>query len=88
MLLPLFASLIIFSGTAFGLAWPLAVKLELNNSEKLCASALLSLLGIYLFAFAVYVLGAPVATLWVLPLLAVAGLFHGRRGVKNLSPPP
>lgn len=81
MLLPLFASLIIFSGTAFGLAWPLAVKLELNNSEKLCASVLLSLLGIYLFAFAVYVLGAPVATLWVLPLLAVAGLFHGRRAL-------
>jgi hypothetical protein len=81
MLLPPFASLTIFLGTVLGLAWPVAAKLPLDPAEKLCASALLSLLGIYLFAFAVYALGLPAAALWALPLLALAGPILGRRGL-------
>jgi hypothetical protein len=81
MLLPLFASLVIFFGTVFGLAWPVAARLALDPAEKLCASALLSLLFIYLFAFAVYTLDAPVAALWALPLLALAGPLLGRRAL-------
>lgn len=78
MLLPLFASLVVFALTALGLAWPIAARLALDPAEKLCAAVLLSLLGVYLFAFGTFAAGLPPAVHWALPLLAVAGLFFRR----------
>lgn len=79
MIIPLFASLAVFALTVLGLAWPLAARLALDPAEKVCASVLLSLLGIYLFAFAAYVAGLPPAIHWALPFAAAAGLFLRRR---------
>lgn len=78
MLLPLFASLAVFAVTVLSLAWPLAARLALDPAEKLLASVLLSLLGVYLFAFSAFVAGLPAAVHWALPLLAVTGLFFRR----------
>ena len=74
MLLSFTACLLLFFGVTFGLAWPLAARLALDPAEKLCASVLLSLLGVYLAAFAIYVFRLPLAAFGVLPLLAAAGL--------------
>jgi hypothetical protein len=78
MLLEFGTCLLLFLALAFGPAWPLAARLALDPAEKLGASVLLSLLAVYLVAFAIYVLGLPAATFWALPALAVAGLAAGR----------
>ncbi len=66
--------LLLFCLTAFGLGWPLAARLRLDPAEKLCAAVLLSLLVMYLAAFAIYLLRLPLATFWILPAGAAAGL--------------
>ena len=78
MLLELVASLFLFCLVVVGLAWPLAARLALDPAEKLVASVVLSLLAAYLLAFVIYLLGLPVATFWLLPVLAAAGLITGR----------
>jgi hypothetical protein len=79
MLFSLPVSLLMILGVTFGLAWPLAARLTLPPVEKLVASAALSLLGVFLLAWAVYVCAWPVATLWALPGFAAAGFALGRR---------
>ena len=81
MILPVLTGLTIFFGTIFGLAWPIASRLPFTPAEKLCASGLLSLLLIYLFAFGVYTLGMPMVALWGLPVIALVGLFTGCRSL-------
>ena len=78
MLLSLISCLLLFFLVTFGLAWPLAARLRLDPAEKLVASAVLSLLAVYLVAFAIYLLGLGAGLFWMLPLLAVAGLLAGR----------
>lgn len=73
MLLDLSIGLLVFSGLALGPAWPVAARLALAPAERLVASVVLSLLGNFVFAWAVYVFALPLATLWALPVLAVAG---------------
>ena len=65
---------VLFSAVTFGLAWPLVSRFALDPAERLCASVTLSLLGVYLFAFALYVLRLPLGAFWLLPALATAGL--------------
>ena len=81
MLLELIACLLLFFVLTFGLAWPLAARLQLDPAEKLVASAMLSQLAAYLVAFAIYLLGLPVAAFWLLPVLAAAGLIAGRQAL-------
>ena len=81
MLLELTACLLLFFALTFGLAWPLAARLRLDPAEKLVASAVLSLLATYLVAFAIYLLGLPLAAFWLLPVLAAAGLITGRQAL-------
>jgi hypothetical protein len=81
MLPSLLACLLIFPGMVLGLGWPLASRLALDPAEKIVTGATLSLLGIFLFAWAVYVLSLPVTVLWTLPALAAAGLVSGRRSL-------
>lgn len=81
MLLELLRSTLIFLGLAFGLGWPLAARLRLAPVEKIAAAAALSLLGTFLFAWAVYVSALPAVTLWGLPLLAALGLIFSPRAL-------
>ncbi|MEO5959672.1 MAG: glycosyltransferase family 39 protein [Opitutaceae bacterium] len=62
-----------------GLAWPLVQSLALDPLEKFTASAALSLLGVFLVAWAVYVWALPASLFWTLPVLAVVGLAVGHR---------
>ena len=78
MLLDLLLCLLLFFALTFGVAWPLATRLSLDPAEKLGASAVLSLLAVYVVAFAIYLLGLPVMAFWILPALAAAGLIAGR----------
>ena len=79
MLLEFGLTLLLFLALAFGPAWPVAARLALDPAEKLCASVVLSLLAVYLVAFAIYLLGLPVAAFWVLPALGVTGFVAGHR---------
>jgi hypothetical protein len=75
-----FAVHLLFVGlVTFGLAWPIAHRLGLDPAEKLVASMILSLLGIFALGWLTYVAALPVLTLWVAPSLAAAGLYLGRR---------
>ncbi len=75
-----FAVHLLFVGlVTFGLAWPIAHRLGLDPAEKLVASMILSLLGIFALGWLTYVAALPAVTLWLSPLLAAAGLYLGRR---------
>ncbi|MDB6169796.1 MAG: hypothetical protein JWM88_2660 [Verrucomicrobia bacterium] len=80
--------LLLFPVVTLGLAWPVAAKLKLEPAEKLCATAVLSLLGVYLLAFASYILGLPNSALWAVPLLALAGLLAGGRAFREMLGDP
>jgi hypothetical protein len=80
--------LLLFPVVTFGLAWPLASRLALDPGEKLCATAMLSLLGAYLLAFASYHLGLPPRACWGLPALAAAGLIAQRRELARVLRDP
>lgn len=81
MLLSLLPCLLIFPGLILGLAWAPVSRLNLDPAEKIVATCTLSLLGIFLLAWAVYVCALPVNWLWGLPLLAAAGLASGRHAL-------
>jgi hypothetical protein len=75
-----FAVHLLFVGlVTFGLAWPIAHRLWPDPAEKLVASMILSLLGIFALGWLTYVAALPAVTLWLSPFLAVAGLYLGRR---------
>ena len=84
MLLDLVCRLLILGVVALGLAWPLAARLALAPAERLVASAALSLLGVFLFAWAVYVCALPTVVLWALPLLAGAGLIVSAHAFREM----
>ena len=84
MLFDFLRTLLIFTVVTLGLAWPLAARLTLAPAEKLLAGAALSLLGVFLFFWAVYLCALPNALLWVLPLASLAGLIAQRRALAEL----
>ncbi len=88
MLLELPVSLAVILGTVPGLAWPLARRLALDPAEKLVAAAALSLLATFLVAWTLYVTDGPIAGLWALPLLGLAGLASGWRAWLELLRAP
>ena len=73
------ASLAVFLGTVPGLAWPLAQRLPLTATERLVASTALSLVGVYLLGWIVYLGALPPALLWGAPAMGIAGLGFGWR---------
>lgn len=77
-------SLLLYLVLTFGLAWPVAARLAWPGPEKLLASAALSLLGIFVFAWAVYVFALPRAAMWALPVVSVLGLGLGWRALREL----
>src|SRR4051812_31490889 len=83
MLLALALSTLWFFVLTLGLAWPLVARLRVDPAEKLGASAALSVLALYLFAFAVYLLRLPPTTFLALPVLAGAGMLAGRHALME-----
>ena len=71
--------LLLFMLLTLGLGWPLAARLPLGPLEKLVASLVCSLIGLWLAGWILYVCVLPWNLLWLLPPLAAAGLFW-RRG--------
>jgi hypothetical protein len=88
MPLDLIGSVAIFLLTIFGLGWPLAGRFALPPVERLLATAGLSLLGVFLLAWGVYVLGLPANALWILPVLALIGLASGPKALAALVQDP
>jgi len=82
------AGLIVFAGVTLGLAWPLVERLSLEPAEKLTATVALSLLGVFLFAWIVYVADLPSALLYFIPLAAAVGLLLGRHSFALLLRDP
>lgn len=74
MLPSLLASLGLFAVTSFGLAWPVVGRRTMAPGEKIVTTVALSLLGIYLWGWLIYVWELPRSLMWVLPLAAGAGL--------------
>jgi hypothetical protein len=72
-------SALVFVVTALGLGWPLAARLALAPAERIAASVVLSLTGAFVLAWVVFVCAWPAAWLRVIPALAVAGLWLGRK---------
>lgn len=70
--------------TIFGLGWPLASRLRLDPAERVGATVVVSLLGTYLLAFAIFLAGLPAPAMWVLPFLGAGGLLAGRRALPAL----
>ena len=81
MLLEFAAPLLLLGLTIFGLAWPIAHRLALDPSEKLVASVILSLLGVFVLGWLTYVAALPAVTLWLSPFLAAFGLLLTRRAL-------
>ena len=76
--------LLVFAGVTLGLAWPLAARLNLAPAERLVTSTALSLLGVFLVAWAIFVCALPTAALWLLPAVAAVGLVTGRRALGEM----
>jgi hypothetical protein len=67
-----------------GLGWPIARRLRLLPAEQVLASVALAVTGVWLVGWLIYVANLPADTAWVLPLLAVAGLWEGRTSFQAL----
>jgi hypothetical protein len=79
MLLDFFAQLCLLSVTSLGLGWFVASRLALAPAERIVASVVLSLLGVFFIGGICYVAIWPTLTLWLTPLLAAASLILNLR---------
>ena len=82
------ACLLLVLGVALGLSRPVADRMGLRPAEGLVAGAVLSLVGAWAVAWAVFITGSPLSAYWLIPALALAGLVAGRRGVTRLAADP
>jgi Dolichyl-phosphate-mannose-protein mannosyltransferase len=74
MLFSYFGSPLLFAVITFGLSWPLVARFSIDPVEKIVAGIALSLVGIFLYAWMIYVTALPTVCFWALPAIAVAGL--------------
>ncbi len=81
MLMSFLLCLLVFIGVTFGLGSSIAMRLSLDQPEKILASAVLSITGVFLFAWLVYVCALPPALLWLLPALAATSIWRHRRSL-------
>jgi hypothetical protein len=75
-------------GVALGLARPVADRLPLSPAESLVAGVVLSLVGAWWVAWAVFTTGLQLSAYGLLPILAAAGLVAGRRGILRMWADP
>jgi hypothetical protein len=83
MILDLIGSVLLYLVVSAGLAWPVAARLSCSASERLLASSFLSLVAVYLFAWAVYVWDLPLVALYALPVATIVGLALNWRGAAQ-----
>ncbi len=88
MIVDTLVCLLLVLGVAFGLSRPFAGRLGLGAAESLVAGAALSLIAAWAVAWAVFISGAPLSAYWLIPALAAAGLFAGRRSAATLLADP
>jgi 4-amino-4-deoxy-L-arabinose transferase-like glycosyltransferase len=88
MILDTLACLLLVLGVAFGLSRPVADRLGLRPAEGLVAGAVLSLIGAWVVAWAVFICGGPISAYWLVPAAALAGLAAGRRGAARIIADP
>ena len=79
ILLELIAALCLLSLTTLGLGWTVVAHLNLDPGEKLIASVVLSLLGVFFLGGVTYLAAWPHFTLWLAPLFALAGFWMNFR---------
>jgi hypothetical protein len=77
-------SVLVYTAIAFGFAWPLAARFHYAGPEKVLVSVSLSLTGIFLLAWAIYVFALPRNTLWILPFGTVMAIVAGRSPLREL----
>ncbi|MBM3855547.1 MAG: hypothetical protein FJ399_20730, partial [Verrucomicrobia bacterium] len=77
--LSLLAGALLFALVIAGLAWPLLARRGLEPAEKLVATVALSLVGVYLFGWVVFLAHLPAAAHVLLPLIALGGIAARRR---------
>lgn len=68
------SSVLIYALIVFGLAWPLARRLATAGAEIILAGVCLSLLGVFIFAWCVYVWELPHKMFWILPVASALSL--------------
>ncbi len=88
MFLESVATLVLLSMTTLGLGWPVAARLGLEPVEKIVATVIISLVGLYLLGGASYLAAWPHLTLWLAPLLALAGLLLNFRAFTTVLRDP
>jgi uncharacterized membrane protein len=88
MLLEFIFALCLLSMTMLGLGWPVAARLHLEPGEKVVAAVILSLLGLFLLGSLTYLAVWPRFTLWLAPLLALAGLLLNLRAFTTMLRDP
>ena len=88
MLVDTLACLLLVLGVTIGLSRPIMDRLRLGHAESLVAGSALSLLVAWGVAWAVFVSGAPLAGYWIVPVLGLAGLAAGLRGLRRLATDP
>lgn len=67
-----------------GLAWPFAAHVRLAPTERLLVTVAASLMAVFLFAWAVFILGQTPALFWCLPVAALGGLVAARQPLRTL----
>jgi hypothetical protein len=83
MIVDAIVSLFLFGVLSTGLAWPAAARLRCSADERILVSVTLSLIGTFLFAWAIYVFSLPLRLLWILPVTAAATLALQRRSLRT-----
>ena len=84
MLWEFLSSMLIFAGVSFGLAWPVAARMPFDPAEKITVTVALSLLGVFVLAWIIYLWLLPLPIFWTLPVLAAVGLALNRHSLATL----
>src|SRR5690349_10274030 len=63
-------TVLIYFAISVGLAWPVAMRIAAVPTERLLATVSLSLVGVYIVGWAVYVWALPLLALWTLPFIS------------------
>ncbi len=88
MLLTLPAIALLFAVIGFGLGWVFVARLAVAPAEKVLCSVGVSIAGIFLFAWVVFITRSSPNLLWALPVLALVGLAGGHRELKTALSDP
>jgi 4-amino-4-deoxy-L-arabinose transferase-like glycosyltransferase len=74
MIVDSLGSVLAYLVLSIGIAWPVAARLICPGPERILTSVTLSLFGVFLFAWAVYICALPLSMFWVLPIVALTML--------------